>query len=151
MRWLAIKSLQTYWRMTRSLTLGAQGLVVDSENRVLLVRHTYRPGWHFPGGGVEKNEAGGLALARELKEEAGVLLTAAPDLFGIYTHFDAFPGDHILLYVCRSWTQPVPPPPNYEIAERGFFSLSALPPETTEPTRRRLAEVFAGEPRAAYW
>ncbi len=149
---LLIKALQRYWRLTRGLTLGAQALVLDPERRVLLVRHGYRPGWHFPGGGVEKGETIQTALTRELREEAGIALLAPPQLFGVYAHFAEFPGDHIAFFVVRHWERTHLPEPNREIREQGFFASDALPPETSPGTRRRLDEVLMGAtPRSEHW
>lgn len=148
---LVTKVLQRYWRFSRGLTIGAQGCIIDSRNRVLLIRHTYRPGWHFPGGGVEKRESAATALVREVAEEAGVIVDGTPELFGLYANFTHFPGDHIALFVIRSWRQPSIPPPNREIAEQGFFSIAALPGDVHASTRTRIVEVIEGRPRADQW
>jgi ADP-ribose pyrophosphatase YjhB (NUDIX family) len=140
-----------YWRLTRGLTLGAQGAVIDGEGRVLLVRHTYRPGWHFPGGGVERRETVEEALARELQEETGVLVTGKPELFGVYANFHVLPSDHVALFVVRQWQQPRIPPPSREIAEQGFFAKDALPREINESTQARIRELFDGGTRNPLW
>ena len=35
--------------MRRPTTLGVRGVVSNADGKVLLLRHTYTPGWHFPG------------------------------------------------------------------------------------------------------
>ncbi|MGI9404149.1 MAG: NUDIX domain-containing protein [Hyphomicrobium sp.] len=95
------KHLARAWRRRLTITLGVQAVIVNTERRVLLVRHGYRPGWHFPGGGVEKSETVEGALRRELLEETGIVLKGAPQLFGLYAHFDVFPGDHIVLFYAQ--------------------------------------------------
>lgn len=139
-----------WWRMRRSMTLGVRGLVVDEAARVLLVRHSYTPGWHFPGGGVEKGETALEALARELEEEAGVTPTDAPALLGFYANHANFPNDHIALYRIANWSTCVAHETG-EIVERGFFALGDLPEDISPATRRRLMEVFEDAPLSATW
>jgi ADP-ribose pyrophosphatase YjhB (NUDIX family) len=145
------KVLQRYWRLSRGLTMGVQGAVIDKDGRILLIRHTYRPGWHFPGGGVERMETVETALARELDEEACVAMHGKPELFGIYANFRLFPNDHVALFLVRDWQQARTPAPTFEIAEQGMFARDALPADINAPTARRIAEIFDGAPRAHDW
>ena len=148
---LITSTLQRYWRLTRGLTMGAQALVLDDAGRVLLIRPTYKPGWHFPGGGVERNETAALAVRRELEEEAGVIAQTDPELFSLYANFKSFPSDHVALFLVRQWRQPKVPEPNREIAEVGFFARDALPVGTVGAVHRRLAEVIDGRATELEW
>ena len=148
---LVLRLLQSRWRWTRGLTLGGQVCVIDANGRVLLVRHGYRPGWHFPGGGVEKGENVEVAALRELEEETGIVARTPPVLHGIFNHHSVFPGDHVVLYVLRDYTQPRIPTPGMEIAEQGFFAPAVLPAATTAGTRRRVAEILNGAAVVATW
>lgn len=137
--------------MRRGMTLGAQGAVIDAEGRILLVRHSYRPGWWFPGGGVEWGETLETALARELDEEVGVTLTGAPELHGVFANFTNFPGDHIAVFIVRQWQRKENYRAPLEIAESGMFAPAA-PPDPTDPgTRNRLAEIFGRAPLSPMW
>lgn len=142
---------QSWFRFRRSMTLGVRGIVVDGEGRVLLVRHTYTPGWHFPGGGVEKGETAALSMQRELKEEAGIeAATGAIRLLSVHANHSFFPNDHVLVYRIDTWTQG-------EATSRGEiagvqFVDPLMPPEGVSPaTRRRLDEIFAGADTSELW
>ncbi len=148
---LYLRAVQSYWRKRRSLTMGAQGIIIGADNQVVLIRHSYRPGWHFPGGGVEKNETAHAALTREVHEETGIQVNGRPQLFGLYANFEYFPSDHIALFIVRDWTQTDRPRSRLEIADCQTFSLDALPPDAVPAVHRRLQEYLGTEAPTDMW
>lgn len=140
-----------FWLLKRGMTLGVRGVVIDGEGRVLLIRHGYTPGWHFPGGGVEVGETLRLSLARELDEEAAVTVGGAPVLHGVFHQKSFSRRDHVAVFVVREFNWSGPRAPNREIAECGFFPVGQLPAGTSPGTRRRLAEILEGEPVSEEW
>lgn len=132
------------------MTLGVRGVLIKDE-KVLLIRHTYVPGWQFPGGGVEAGETCQTSLGREIFEETGYRLTGAGQLVNIYLNTIASDRDHVLLYKCTGFELDNVFSPNAEIAEAGWFDCHDLPPDTTASTRRRVAEIFDGVPVQQVW
>jgi ADP-ribose pyrophosphatase YjhB (NUDIX family) len=137
-------------RLSRGMTLGVRGLVRDGEGRVLLIEHTYVPGWYMPGGGVERGETPEHALGRELVEEAGVRLTERPVLASVHDNGAGFAGDHVLIYHVRGW-EACEPTSRGEIHARGFFAPDALPEGVTKATRRRIEEALDAREPDPYW
>ena len=140
-----------YWRLVRGMTLGVRGVVLDAEGKVFLIHHTYVTGWHLPGGGVEAGETFLEALKRELMEEGMIELRAEPELHGLFFNSHVSRRDHVAVYVVREFRQLRLPQPNHEISACGFFAVDALPADTTEGTRRRIAEVVHGQKPIATW
>lgn len=65
-------------RINDQFLVGVTGIFFDSENRVLLVKHTYRGSghWSLPGGYAKSGEHPTEAVEREVKEETGYEVSA---------------------------------------------------------------------------
>ena len=70
--------------MERARVACVGGIVVDSEDRILLIRRGQEPAkgcWSVPGGRVEPGEDDSAATVREVLEETGLAVVAG-DLVG---------------------------------------------------------------------
>ncbi len=133
------------------LTIGVRIIVRDGADRVLLVRHTYAPGWHFPGGAIDRRETAADAAVRELREEALIEATSPPRLVGVYLSTVQKKSDHIVLFEAGNWRRIEGRKRALEIAEAAFFPVRDLPKGTTGGTRRRIAELLGDEDPVTAW
>jgi ADP-ribose pyrophosphatase YjhB (NUDIX family) len=147
---LLLLMMQPWFRLRRGMTLGVRAAIFDEQDRVFLVRHSYAPGWLFPGGGVERGETIYDAVSREIAEEGGIVLEGMPVFHGLFSNEDKFRGDHIACFVIRHYRQG-DWKPTIEIKETGFFPVASLPDGTTGGTRRRIDEIMSGSPPPAHW
>ena len=135
------------------LRLGVRLVAFDAEGRVFLVRHSYLPGWHLPGGAVEAGETARVAAEREAREEGGLILDAPPTLLHLYLHPTT--GRHRPYRGSSSragrGARPAAEAQGLEIREAGFFDPAALPEATTAATRSRIAEALGEAPPADLW
>jgi 8-oxo-dGTP pyrophosphatase MutT (NUDIX family) len=148
---LLTKTFLTAKGVWHRLTLGARVMVVDGD-KILLIRHTYVPGWQFPGGGVSPGESIETAGARETLEETGYKVTGPMELFGLYhNHSRVTDRDHVAFYIARNFEKAFDRKPDREIAEIGWFDRRRLPDTVTPATSQRIDEFFDKVERRDTW
>lgn len=149
-RTLRDRLFQMVWRLTRGMTLGVRVIAQCPRGRVALVRHTYVPGWHLPGGGVEKGEHCAQAAWRELAEETHATVRGPFVLKSVHANHAFFPNDHVLVYHVLVETPP-DRPPCLEIAEVKWVLPDDLPDGVSPATKKRLEEMFGSRGAAPLW
>ncbi len=148
------KIARVAWRITRPRTLGVRAVLLDEDERVALVRHTYVDQWYLPGGGVKKGESTEAALHRELEEEVAVTDATIERVLGVYHSRREGKDDHIVIYVARVLSAAgnnMRRADLMEIEQAEWFPLDQLPTSTSPATRRRIAEYRAGLSGAGEW
>ena len=138
--------------LKRRMTLGARAALVDGD-RVFLIKHTYLPGWQFPGGGVEPGETAeesrrprsgrGNRLPRDSAARSSSASTTTSRASRTATMSRSTSA--------ASSRRCAEVKPNFEIAGAGWFDRHDLPDDVTDGTQRRLAEIFDGVEPSATW
>lgn len=139
------------WRVMGLFGMQSIGvrILVEKENRILFIKHTYTPDWYLPGGGVNRSESPLNAAKRELIEEAG-LVAHNLKLMGIYHNPRFNRDDYVVLYTCTAFDQ-VEKQPCHEIAEIKWFDKDNLPKDISPGTLRRILEHTQSQKISSQW
>jgi len=115
------------------LFIGARCVVIDGDDRVLLIRRTDNGEWALPAGAMELGESIGECAARELLEETGLAATSL-EPFAFYSGAQ-FTGTNMYghtyqvfstAFWIRSWTGEVARVTD-ETTDATFYPLDRLP------------------------
>jgi ADP-ribose pyrophosphatase YjhB (NUDIX family) len=128
------------------LMVGAATLIVDRENRLLLLKRSDSGCWGPPGGAVEPGEVVETAARREVREETG-LEFGQMSLFGVFSGpglFYRYPnGDEVynvtIIYMARDVCGEVRL--NCEHTGWRYFAVANIP-ENISPPIKPVIEQF---------
>lgn len=126
-----------------SYSVGAICIVERADGRLLLVRHSYRDAWGFPGGLLHRGEEATDGARREVREEVDIDV----DIVGEPAVVVA-PGPRRVDVVFRCRTdeagnaRPMPP----EVVEVGWFDRDGLPDLQHEAAGALVALARAARP-----
>ena len=138
---LAHRLMVMRWFVTRPRTLGVRAIVLTAEGRIVLLRHSYVPGWYLPGGGRAPDEDPQDAILRELREEIGLEDYRAIRHLDRYEHRPTFKRDRLDLFLVEGaryrWR------PSLEIEDVGEFDPRELPADTSARSRADIGQWLA--------
>ncbi|OZB98849.1 NUDIX hydrolase [Paenibacillus sp. XY044] len=123
-----------------SKLIGSAAIILDTEGRVLLVKHSYvKNNWDLTGGKAEENESAQETAKREVFEEVGLEVVIG-NLTGIY--YDPDYDIHHFVFLATSTDNRTPQPSSPEIVECGFFARNELPRPISDFTCRRIEDAL---------
>ncbi|OPA72777.1 hypothetical protein BVG16_32200 [Paenibacillus selenitireducens] len=119
--------------------VGAAAVIMDSEERILLVKHNYgKYNWELPGGLSEQNESAENTVKREVLEETGLEVTVGR-LTGVY--YEPAYDMHHFVFACKVVDNHQPQPDAEEVTECKFFNVDDLPSPISDFTISRIKDA----------
>lgn len=110
--------------MQDEFLIGVTGVILNENNQILIVNHSYRDGkhWSLPGGYIKGKEHPKEGLAREIEEETGFIVRVTEEV-RIRTDREAARIDISLIgkHIGGQFT------PSDEVTEAGYFEFEKLP------------------------
>jgi 8-oxo-dGTP pyrophosphatase MutT (NUDIX family) len=132
--------LKAFWFVRRPNTFGAHAIALTANNRLLLVKLRYAPGWRLPGGGRAEAEDPRDAALRELREEIGMTSYGEVSLASELQESVDFKRDTASVVVVRD-VEYRPRRWSWEVEEVREVALDSLPDDTSPQTLRWLRSV----------
>lgn len=134
----ALRRLTTRLSQTK-FTVTAAAIVVDEQNRVLLLKHRFRPGvgWGVPGGFLKPDEQPHDGIRRELGEEVGLRVR---DLELLAAHTFEKARQIEIVFRCRAEGEVAPQ--SIEITRAAWFSVATLPDGLPSDQRQLIKQVL---------
>jgi ADP-ribose pyrophosphatase YjhB (NUDIX family) len=120
--------------------VGAAILVLDNQDRLLMLRRSDSELWGIPGGATEPGEVVEEAAKRETMEEANLEIVEM-SLFGVFSgpeFYYKYPnGDEVynvtIMYLSRDWRGEVKL--NDEHTEWRWFAADEIPEDSSPPIK----------------
>jgi 8-oxo-dGTP pyrophosphatase MutT (NUDIX family) len=119
--------LKLNWFVRRPRTFGAHALALTPDDRVVLVKLRYAPGWRLPGGGRAEHEDPRDAVLRELREEIGLVSHGAIQLAAELEERPDFKRDLAALLIVRDVVYR-PKRWSWEVEAIAEYPIDRLPP-----------------------
>lgn len=126
------------WVVNPKFNVGAVGLFLTPDQRLLVLKHVYRHtyAWGLPGGYLQRGETAAAGLLRELREETALI--AVIDHVLCVDDVDAWQREVVFVgRIDPAQTLHL----NHEIFEAAFVALNQLPADMLPRHARLVARV----------
>lgn len=130
-----IKQLRHYVGSRPLIIVGAGVLLLDSQDRILLILRTDNNFWGIPGGSLEPGEYLAETARREIKEETGIIaeklemfkVFSGPDFYYKYPNGDQV-YNIVAIFTCCDF-KGIPKADGKEASKTKWFAKNELPRE----------------------
>lgn len=124
-----------------------RGLVLSAEKKILLVQESMDGKWSLPGGWADVGCSPKETIVKELKEEAGIDVTAKALLAVFDKRFHAHPPQPFYVYKMVFYCEPISfdLAKGFDVLDVQYFAIDELPELSKDRILKRQIELVYGK------